>query len=1244
MPPPTRRATPKKTSLEVRGQQRRATLHREKSEDSRQDAFNKGRKSAFFEGEEGSAPADGTGMDEDRIPDAVAPPAPGPGMGVDEAPDAPGPGMDEDRVPDAVVPPPPGPGMDEDAPVDDDQVRGITVRKHITWLLFRALSRGDFHHDFGENVGSRDKFVKEDENRFFEIAKRVSKMGSVELRAKFKNYIGKNLFKLIEDGIDRILPEGDPAEIRKGPAPGDEAKIHATGVAKKQFAGEDEILNLIGLDWKQLKTDIALAPPGDKLERTYAQSVVANGRKYEIRACPYRLGDRGTPGYEINTAPIDALAVVTGGKKNFALIVDASGGLPLSELRYRDLIKGAGGGTVYIIENIENRADSATKLLPPALKPKNPDVDLPPAPDLKFLRDTVNTINYPLWQASGDQKSNIYSSLFIILNRIAEDNVEANLIVKDGDGNTVESYSIGDVANASNVKNASLYALAIMLEKGRITDEMLVYTLIKRMGDWCQALSLLDLDREYTIYEADGKPMAGGGQSGGAKPITLRQLQSTTEIGVVTNDRILLALCILLGLNVFYTSAMDLARLIYFKNTRDLPSGPELEAIVDALISGIPRADVEGIRARIETHGGEIIAARDKFVEGPLATNNIADYILALRSLLSNLGRLRLDFGPSVDQLEASAAIVFPSPEAAPAIPPSPSSRLTAANVIISVMSKINLDIKYNESVLRDLQDPENRSVEGRERIRLAALKQKLASGVRIPKSVEVTEAKEILLETRNDIRQILGKQPPLLRLDMFRTTPAEFGIPETDRGITNYNELLSVFPSIMLLLPRPTGGQRGGAREHIDKGYAALRTRSVRTLPSVDGAEVTSTINIHRIGAFYYDEALHPYTVADEYIITKDDLPVFGIVFDGLLERLHEGGDGPLRNLGYICNRYLLLLLDIAWNDLDGMSQDAAESGGDGVAVPTEETLVKDSGPFEKDLEENSGLFKKGTPTRTRINQIIDMVTRVERILAAPDILTFVNGTVGVYLTPPTGEEEVAAADITSRILTCRNQLLATIETYADNGKRETERTGTATLEANTATNYRLVKGIGNVTYARYVEPITQEVLGKLWLLTEDDIRTFAPGLGGVIYSTIVSTVAHIAGAAQQDIIDEKYVLGSFPKDFVDDMVAAIEEWGLATVPPKNAAEWSRFDVMLYAVRTRINFIQNEEKRELLAAPAAPGGESMDDDAELGGGSRLQTADTVPSNAGGTRTDSSRRGLYARLRQRAGEGTPPGV
>jgi hypothetical protein len=445
--------------------------------------------------------------------------------------------------------------------IDPDIIRGVSRRDRIHWLLFRALARGDFKHDFGENEKTRDLIVPGDENRFFEIAKLVSKKGAVWLRAQFKNRaVGTNLYKLISDQINLILPKGEEGVAA--------AADGIPGAVPGTWASEEKLLSTMGLDWDHLKGEIAAKDDGVEIAKHFNVPGIDGGRDYVIRACRYRKSlVRTSPDYKINTAPIDALKTVTGGEATkFALIVDASGGFPLSDLRDRNLIVGGTGEEeVYIIENIENGADSATKITNIIEKPK-PGTEAaaarPPAPKLRFLRDSEKTVNYPLWANSDDQKSNIYSRLEIVLNRTSDTEVDATLVIRKDDGTIAESHSIGDVSNTSNVKNASLYAVAIMLEKG-VTNEVLIYTLIKRMGDWCQALSLLDRDREYRIFDGDGKTeMMGGGQTGGRRTTTLRSMQVDTEIGVVTNDRILLAFCILLGLNVFYTSAMDLARLV----------------------------------------------------------------------------------------------------------------------------------------------------------------------------------------------------------------------------------------------------------------------------------------------------------------------------------------------------------------------------------------------------------------------------------------------------------------------------------------------------------------------------------------------------------------------------------------------------------------------------------------------------------------------------------------------------------
>ena len=396
-----------------------------------------------------------------------------------------------------------------------DEVRGITRRDVIVWNLFRNLARGDFRHDFNERVNTRDLIMQGDENRFFEIAKRFSKKGDVWLRTNFRKYVNQTIFDILSNSFDNILP---PPPMTQNPT--------------NNFLHEPDLLSMVGIDFEGIKKDIKTLEIGAAIERTFTIPEVGS-RDYIIRSSSYRQGARGETGYKENRNITQMFREVTGSKQKFALIVDASGGLPLTEILNTSLNVYEPGGEFFIIENIENSSDSATKLS--NLK-KTTDANRPP-PKLSFLKDKENTVVYPLWNFAQDPKSNIYASLKIVLNRISDDEVEANIIHVDAEGNTIQTFNIGDVANSSNVKNATLAALAVFIDQG-IVYESFVYTLIKRMGDWCQALSMLDLDRVYSILNQDQQPTG---------ETTLRDMLVDTEIGVVTNDRILLAFCILHG-------------------------------------------------------------------------------------------------------------------------------------------------------------------------------------------------------------------------------------------------------------------------------------------------------------------------------------------------------------------------------------------------------------------------------------------------------------------------------------------------------------------------------------------------------------------------------------------------------------------------------------------------------------------------------------------------------------------------
>lgn len=749
-----------------------------------------------------------------------------------------------------------------------DEIRGITRRDERVWALFRDLARGDFRHDFDERVAARDLITSADEQRFFDIAKRVSTKGSVWLRTNFKSYVNKTIFDVLSPSIDAILPPLTPPPSAVDPA----------------FYKETDLLLKVGVDFEAIKKAVTTAPPGAGALAIFKIPGVGD-RSYTLRSSPYRLGPKGAPGYSQNRNITQMFREATGGKQKFALIVDASGGLPLTELLNTSLEPYAPGGEFFIIENIENTGDSATKInkIKPTVKPGTTP------PNLRFLKDTEKTVVYPLWSVLNDPKSNVYSSLKIVLNRISDDEVEANIAIVDPAGNTLRSFEIGDLSSSSNVKNASLYALAVFLEQG-LVEEAFVYTLIKRMGDWCQALSLLDLDRVYDILDE--------ARDATDESTTLRDMLVDTEIGIVTNDRILLAFSILLGLNVFFTTAMDTSRLIYFKNNNDVPAGPALEAR-SAQIYAQSKVDEEKIKQYEAFQSAAIADIRAKVQ----SEKDITMYIYKLKCALSNLGKMRQTLEPLQAQYDEMDTVYATTKGI---------ERFNAANAMASIRAKIELDIEYNTRTLADFAKgiyPGSQA----DMIRLQSLQRKLAAGGRITKSVEVVEAKEIVFGIRDDAYQILDKDIMLeSELEsLFRTN----FMASNERTQTNYNEIIA---AIQVVKTAVQTTQTGGGVDKIPSVFNLIRARTIRVLPPGSN-EATSNVNIYIRGGKYIDEKLKAYTVVDECIVTEDDYSAFDGMFEGITVKNPPPSD--IRAL-YICLKYLILRCDMLENRLESLRQ----------------------------------------------------------------------------------------------------------------------------------------------------------------------------------------------------------------------------------------------------------------------------------------------------------------------------------
>lgn len=626
------------------------------------------------------------------------------------------------------------------APPDThSDVFGNMDRKTLAIIaLLRKFGFGDFRHDFNEQTATRDLIMADDLKRFMEILQRYSVDSRVNAKATFlNNYKGKTLYGLLRGQIGAVLypntqKTDDPA----------------------QDPHEEEIMKDVGLDYPKLKNAIRKLPVNDRTIKEGFENIrlgATTKRAYTIRAQTYKYilppgrAPPNDPQHKLdpalkgakapeNTRNLSSLFMdVTGGKTKFALIIDATGGLSTTSFSDGTLWPQPMPGITcdfLIINNLENDADSADKLKKLSGKGER-------KPTIGILRDLESTVVYPVWtedeQAHG---ANIFSGVRIIMNRTGDGQVEADMFFPneiDMGGKKIPAgttYNIGDLSETSNVKNATLNAVAALMMEPNHPGKPFLFALIKRMGDWCQALSLLDRSRPYKIVSS-GKD---------DRFVTLTDLVSEGyEIGLVTNDRILLAYSLMLGLNVFFTSGSDISSLIYFKNNSDIQDETKLPAQFPRLDGEITQAmkvfttpgDKDGVLREIEAAYERIASVSIQEYTGRAligATNRIADLfrqkggmgvpvgqdkntwheefgstvgqaaatLLAYNAVVSNLGSLRNGYLKMKAELEKVWDLAYGEGGR-------PRDRFAAKNQVISICSNFAKDEEYNKGVLERL-------------------------------------------------------------------------------------------------------------------------------------------------------------------------------------------------------------------------------------------------------------------------------------------------------------------------------------------------------------------------------------------------------------------------------------------------------------------------------------------------------------------------------------------------------------
>jgi hypothetical protein len=737
--------------------------------------------------------------------------------------------------------------------------RGVRKRSEGINTQFRVFAKSDFKHDFGEGIDTRDKYTSTDLQRFVEIAQRFNLSKTNALITGFNNVIGNNPYTLLKSTISSIYPE--------------------QVINDREFLNEENVLEIEGINYPNLK----LAIQTDKKTRT---------RTEELRFTdPIRInypvrGDDEDRNYLVSAVPMkikgetaniaSSFYHLSQKKTKFAIIIDAAGGLSLTSIKKKlvQLIPSE-KFEFYIIENIENDSDSATKL-------KHIDKEDGSNVEIFYLRDQNQSVIYPPFNPiqGSDQAENLYGNARLILSRSGGGETEADFIYPNN-----EQYHIPNVSQNANVKNASLNLLAAKVANRE--REAHLYPYLKRVGDWCQALSLLDTSRVYDILNENHDPTG--------KSVTLEQLENKDfEVALVTLDRILLAYALKIGINVFFTSGSDITSLMYFKNTEIQLSPEKLVERINELIQ-----QYNDLKSSFQV--STIVNDLNTLVPAFVATENDIDYLRRLRSLLSNVSMMRFEFDTLANLIKEKDDLINQEKTYGPIL----KQLLTDG---VSFIKKYLADNTHNQILLNSIKEGT------------------------YPDFPEESEYYTLLAGNRPNRRAITNMKT-IISTKMY--SDAEQVKEIFDRiGITRFRELLrpattlgDVFKGFSAY-PLIYNTQRGGGKVEIDTIYESLLTFEVTPVLRKDIDNFVRSTDTPQpvISSFseepglarrfmYRGESMEPYTVCDNFIVTNEKIVLIPIIASQITQDVDQS------KLNYSVTRLLILYNDILYSRYESLS-----------------------------------------------------------------------------------------------------------------------------------------------------------------------------------------------------------------------------------------------------------------------------------------------------------------------------------
>ena len=261
-------------------------------------------------------------------------------------------------------------------------------------------------------------------------------------------------------------------------------------------------------------------------------------RKYTVTAVRFKFGKRP----EQNRTISEVFNEITGGKTEFAIMEDAST-IPMSEIttieRFSDPQKDK--RTFYVIKSTENESDSANKVTSYSTDTENVNKI--------FLKDTDTVNIYPSFNAEGVLGNNaaVYTDVNFRAQRNENGEIDGTYTLADGSEVEIPNLSESSKIAKTAVKVMETYIdnYAEYARGENVKRKVCLYFPVKKFGDWCQALCLLDTSRSYEQKDEDDNVIA--------EKITLSDIAKNGEVGVLTGDQILLAYSLLIGVNAFFT-------------------------------------------------------------------------------------------------------------------------------------------------------------------------------------------------------------------------------------------------------------------------------------------------------------------------------------------------------------------------------------------------------------------------------------------------------------------------------------------------------------------------------------------------------------------------------------------------------------------------------------------------------------------------------------------------------------------